>query len=146
MLTTPRLMPVWSRDAPHHRIVIDLSATYTSGGQSSRPMCGSHMLLPMLTCLMILPAGHRSYPTDSWKTWELCGCLSTSRLTVGGRLQGDPRCPTVLWRPDVLADSRDGGTSGVTVAMVLDRTWALGPGFGIGTSAPRLPQWNVLEA
>ena len=43
-------------------------------------------------------------------------------------------------------NSRDGGTSGVTVAMVLDRTWALGPGFGIGTSAPRLPQWNVLEA
>ena len=109
-------MPVWSRDAPRRRIVIDSSAICTFGGLSSRPMCGSHMLPPVLTCLMTLPAGHRSYPADSWKTWELCGCLSTSRLTFGGRLQGDPRCPAVLWRPDVLAKwsgRRDfGGDSG----------------------------------
>ena len=55
---------------------------------------------------------------------------------------GQAEMSTVLWQPDVLADGQDRGTSRVTVALVLNQTWALGPCFRIGVQlAPLLPAY-----
>ena len=88
------------------------------------------------------PLRGRWYPVE--------GTLAGSRSPLSHTLRcGKPPGSVGLRRGTVGGDHeahRSRGCIWVTVAMVLDRTWALGPGFGIGTSAPRLPQWDVLEA